>query len=288
MTINIDEIYKLSYLARSFEPNQYNPPAINTKKYTIELNAKIDLKLTNEIIIDKFNEYKFVIIKENSLTKTSTILEDLVSIFGEMIEQTPVKGSTIYSIESSRTNSTSTKNNNYQPPHSDGNFKPNPPKIIALQCLKNSELGGYTKLVYAKNIYNSVKQINPRLIDSLFDNEAITFYRKDRNSKELRIVEYKKAIFYNLENERIGISFNPMMSKIESTPKIEQLYKLISHFVSKPKNQLTFQLKTGETLIADNYSLLHARTAFPEDGGRLLRRAWYDGCNTKLKLGFTP
>lgn len=283
MTILLDEIYRLSYLARRLEPNQYKPPSIDKKPYTIEIRPKIKVE-NSHCILEKFNANHFVILKQNN--PEELLLEQLTTIFGNMLEQTPVKGSTVYAIESTRSNTTSTKNNTYQPLHSDRNFKPNPPKVIALQCLQHSEQGGYTKLVYAKNIYQYVQRVAPNCLQNLFDQNATTFYRKDRNSKELRIIQYKKPIFYGLENDKVGISFNPMMSKIESTAKIEQLYRLISYFVSKPKNQLTFQLQRGETLVADNYALLHARTAFPADGGRLLRRAWYDATATKLELGF--
>lgn len=286
MTINIDEIYRLSYLARQLEPDQYNPPSVDKSCYMVNINDGIIPQVTKSII-DTFNKYHFAILYQDNHCNYEALLENLVSVFGEMIEQTPVKGSIVYKIESTRSNATSTKNNTYQPLHSDGNFKPNPPKVIALQCLQHSQQGGYSKLVYAKDIYNYVKSIAPACIESLFDEDATTFYRKDRNSKKLRIIEYKKPIFYKLPHEKVGISFNPMMSKIESTPKIERLYRLISYFVSKPVNQLTFQLHKGETLVADNYSLLHARTAFPADGGRILRRAWYNADNSELKLGFT-
>ncbi|NJL97111.1 TauD/TfdA family dioxygenase [Candidatus Gracilibacteria bacterium] len=232
----------------------------------------------------------FVILKLDSDEYfKNNILSELSKIFGKMIEQTPAKDSIVYNIESSRSNKTSTKNNTYQPLHSDGNFKPNPPKIIALQCLQHSELGGYTKLVYARKIYNFVKDTSPSELENLFDINGIKFYRKDRNSKKLKIIEYNKPIFYRLENNRFGISFNPMMSRIESTKEIEDIYREISKFASEPKNQLTFQLRKDEILIVDNFSLLHARTEFPEDGGRLLRRAWYDGeSNYDLNLGFLP
>ena len=69
---------------------------------------------------------------KSSPEQEENLLFDLSNYFGEMVEQTSVKGSLTYSIESTRADLTSTKSNTYQPLHSDGNFKPNPPKIIAL------------------------------------------------------------------------------------------------------------------------------------------------------------
>ena len=132
-----------------------------------------------------------------------------------------------------------------------------------------------------------MKRLSPEVLEKLFDPEALTFYRKDRNAEELKIIEYKKPIFYRLDNGSMGISMNPMMAKIESEPSVENAFKLISYFTSRPKNQTTFRLEKGATLILDNYAVLHARTEFPTDEGRHLKRGWYDGNGSeKLSLGF--
>jgi alpha-ketoglutarate-dependent taurine dioxygenase len=284
MTISKNEIFYLSYLAKDFEKNQYQPPVSNIESHKVTVEI-----LENKIsqVIDKLNQDGFVILKTLP-TSQESLLFDLSKYFGNMIEQTPVQGSFTYAIESNQTNKTSTKSNTYQPLHSDGNFKLNPPKIIALQCLNPSQQGGYSKIVRAKDIYEYIKNLSPKTLEKLFDPEAITFYRKNRNAKELEIVQYQKPIFYNLENGNVGISMNPMMAKIDSTPEIESAFKLISYFTSKPKNQITFKLQKDETLIIDNFSMLHARTEFPENEGRYLRRAWYDGNGvTSLNLGFS-
>jgi alpha-ketoglutarate-dependent taurine dioxygenase len=284
MTISKNEIYYLSYLAKDFEKNQYEPPTTNIENKKVDIAENFEHGMNQAIEI--LNTDGFVILKSD-LKKSESLLFDISNYFGSMVEQTPVKGSTTYSIESTRANLTSTKSNTYQPLHSDGNFKPTPPKIIALQCIEPSTQGGYSKIAKADDIYKYIEKLSPATLEKLFDPEALTFYRKDRNVEKINVVEYKKPIFYYLENGNMGISLNPMMAKIESTKEIETAFKLISYFTSKPKNQITFKLEKGETLILDNYAVLHARTEFPADQGRHLKRAWYDGNgSTKLSLGF--
>jgi alpha-ketoglutarate-dependent taurine dioxygenase len=274
MTISKNEIFYLSYLAKDLEKNQFEPISDNIDDKKVDLAENFEIGM--EKSIDILNKNGFVILKTIP-EQVDNLLFDLSKYFGDMVEQTPAKGSVTYSIESSRVNSTSTKSNTYQPLHSDGNFKPNPPKVIALQCIQPSQQGGYSKIVKAADVYNYLDRLSPQVLEKLFDPEALTFYRKDRNATELKIIEYKKPIFYDLDNGNMGISMNPMMAKIESSPDIESAFKLISYFTSRPKNQITFKLERGETLILDNHAVLHARTEFPEDQGRHLKRGWYAG-----------
>lgn len=284
MTISKNEIFYLSYLAKDLEKNQFEPPSdnIDDKKVELAENFEEGMKKATEIL----NKNGFVVLKA-SPEQEGNLLFELSKYFGEMVEQTPVKGSVTYPIESTRANLTSTKSNTYQPLHSDGNFKPNPPKIIALQCIQPSQQGGYSKVVNALDVYKYLDRLSPQVLEKLFDPEALTFYRKDRNAEELKIVEYKKQIFYHLDNGNMGISINPMMAKIESRPDVESAFKLISYFTSRPKNQITFKLNKGETLILDNFAVLHDRTEFPADQGRHLKRGWYDGNgSSSLDIGF--
>ncbi len=284
MTISKNEIFYLSYLAKDFEKNQLEPPVANIDDKKVEISANFEAGMEQAIQI--LNTEGFVVLKSNP-NQEEQLLYDLSRYFGDMVQQTPAKGSFTYSIESSRANLTSTKSNTYQPLHSDGNFKPNPPKIIALQCIQPSEKGGYSKVVKAKDVYEYLLRLSPKTLAKLFDPLALTFYRKDRNADELKIIEYRKPIFYQLDNGNIGISMNPMMAKVDSTPDIESAFKLISYFTSKPKNQVTFRLEKGETLILDNFAVLHARTEFAANEGRHLKRGWYDGDGSgKLDIGF--
>ncbi|NJK70934.1 MAG: hypothetical protein HC932_01570 [Thermales bacterium] len=106
MTIQLDEIYQLSYLARDLEPNQYSPNSIDKTKYIVNVNNLLPF----DDIVSKFVSNNFVILKldSNEYFKNN-ILTELSKFFGKMIEQTPAKDSIVYNIESSRSNKTSTK-----------------------------------------------------------------------------------------------------------------------------------------------------------------------------------
>lgn len=168
------------------------------------------------------------------------------------------------------------------PMHTDGSFRDNPPKIMLAHCQIPAENGGYTRIAFAKDVYLHLKNLDPKILQGLFLEDAFMVKRDNRQAK--------KPVFLR-KNNRIQM-FYRSGNDIEITihPKAKKGFLEIEHFLSNPDNQIEFCLKAGQTLILDNTRLLHGRTSFPRNSHRRLYGLWCDDVSefsNMFNIGFS-
>ena len=154
-----------------------------------------------------------------------------------------------------------------QPMHTDEGYTNQYPRYIALYCIKAASTGGDSILVPIKPLYTTLlRQFNAQL-EALFDKNAITI----QNAYGVE----NKAILIKLHDDKIGISYSPILQKMRCTEEVFQMFDFITQYIHDQQHQCRFKLKPGQILLLDNCQMLHGRTAFAKETNRLLYRYWF-------------
>jgi alpha-ketoglutarate-dependent taurine dioxygenase len=167
--------------------------------------------------------------------------------------------------------------NSEHPLHTDGAFKDQPEKIVALQCVVPAEEGGTTVLTSASYAYNSLTSDQRA---ALYDTDAVTIRRNHQRST--------KPLFRENGDGRVEFSFrydNTATTTIKPTAQdgFEAFRKNLYAGVIK------FDLQPGWILVLDNTAIGHGRTAFPQASRRHYNRMNADGRGlANLEIGFQP
>ncbi len=154
-----------------------------------------------------------------------------------------------------------------QPLHTDEGHTRLYPRHAALHCLKQAQSGGDSIVVQFKSVYAELKVKFGSQVDLLFEKNAVMVHNV--YGKE------EKQILIRLEDNVVGISYSPVLQKMWCSDIVFQMFDFITSYAHNPKNQIRFKLKSGQTLILDNCLVLHGRTQFPKNDGRLLYRYWF-------------
>jgi len=220
----------------------------------------------------------YCILKFISTISIREFAQKASAYFGELIPQTQDSDSFMYSVEynpQKQLSNLQLNSNRAQPMHTDGQFKEKSPKYLCLYCHNRSKSGGFSQIVFADDVYNYINSLSSEVTNQLF-NEYIEYFRR-KPSGGLFI--YRKRLFFTRNDGKIGISYNPIMYKIEASKEVEQALILINYFTNRSSNQTIFKLEDNEMLIADNERLLHGRTHFDKSSSRKLERLWFSGKN---------
>lgn len=221
-----------------------------------------------------FNRYGAVVLEHDPSDNPKDNLIDISKYFGNVVghDRADEDGiTTIANLEGFE--GYLGASNTDHPLHTGGVYSDEPPVVILLQCLKQSVTGGETILVSSKKIYEYLKEKDPRSLDRLKENGVLTIKRKEAQSS--------RAIFDEnfLGNGRYMFSFRcDEVIRFEIDPA-EMILPIaeVKRFIDRPENQIRFKLKENQILIADNASVMHARTAFPAEEERCLLRITTDG-----------
>lgn len=236
-----------------------------------------------ESFIQLFNKYGAVVLESETIEDHHQSLMSLSKHFGNVIGHDRADKDGITEISNLEGNDGYLGASYVEHPlHTGGVYSDEPPIIILLQCVKQSETGGDTILVSSKNIYDFLKKTNIEWLESLKNKNSVTIRRG--NSEASRAIFDKNY----LKNGSYMFSFrcdNVIEFDLKPSNLILPLAE-IKKFIDNPDNQIRFRLKENQILVADNAAVMHARTAFPEKSDRRLLRLTLDGKNDKLVLGF--
>ncbi|MBL8549575.1 MAG: TauD/TfdA family dioxygenase [Hyphomonadaceae bacterium] len=154
--------------------------------------------------------------------------------------------------------------------------------VVGLMCVRKARSGGASSIVNSYALYNELLRRRPDLLPLCYrgfyldyrgegaDPNATTSYR-------IPIFSYsdgKLSCFYG----RRGIDV--AMKKRGETPSAEEkdLFALLDELVAQENLRLDMQLETGDIQLINNYSVLHARTAYEDHEDpklwRLMLRLW--------------
>jgi alpha-ketoglutarate-dependent taurine dioxygenase len=167
--------------------------------------------------------------------------------------------------------------------HTDGSFEKNPPKMMMIYCETPAEQGGLSRICFAEDVYEFLKQNHSETLVELFRPDAFMIKRDDREA--LRSV-------FEVRDGRISMAFRYGTDvSLQIHPLARAGIAAIIEFVSDPANYAEFLLDEGQLLLMDNTRVLHGRTVFSPGSHRILHGLWCDGSGAdpdKIKFGFVP
>ncbi|MEU3183975.1 phosphonate degradation HD-domain oxygenase [Streptomyces sp. NPDC006923] len=162
-------------------------------------------------------------------------------------------------------------------PHTDNPYRDPVPTLQLLHCLANSAEGGDSGLVDGFRAAALLRTENPEAFEVLTRTpvpfrfaDARTSLRADRPLIDVDARGRIREIRFN--NRSIGTLRLPA----GELTAFYAAYRAFGELLQRPGLQLDFRLDPGDCLIFDNTRLLHARTAFAENGARHLQGAYAD------------
>ena len=157
--------------------------------------------------------------------------------------------------------------------------------FVSLCCLRSARSGGVSRLASALTIHNIIFAERPHYLERLY--RGYTWHRRgEEKPGDHPVTPHLVPIFSNVDGK---VSIRYVRSYIEAGmaevgSPIDDLDREILDFVEatskRPDVMLEFTLAPGEMYFLNNYTILHARTAFDdheeEDRRRHLLRLWLE------------
>lgn len=152
---------------------------------------------------------------------------------------------------------------------------------FVLLCRRVARSGGMSKLVSAGALYNEVLRRRPDLIETL--GQPFHFDTRGQHPLGLKI---QSSPIFNLVDGRLSILYKRRYllaaQRFPEVPRLstaqQQAVELLEDLTNDPSLQLSFYMAPGDLQIANNYSVLHARTGYVDhedpDARRHLFRTW--------------
>ncbi|MFD0279465.1 phosphonate degradation HD-domain oxygenase [Kitasatospora sp. NPDC127111] len=162
-------------------------------------------------------------------------------------------------------------------PHTDNPYRDPVPTLQLLHCLENSATGGDSGLVDGFKAAAVLREEAPAEFATL-TRTPVPFVFRDRRT-ELRAdrplieVDARGRIREVRFNNR---SIGTLRGTSEELAAFYAAYRRFAAITLRPELRLTFRLDRGDCLVFDNTRLLHARTAFEQDGRRHLQGCYAD------------
>jgi alpha-ketoglutarate-dependent taurine dioxygenase len=258
---------------------------IDLNKVTLKIGKVAEISQSEwQRIVDILNSFKFVILNCEPLTNPKENVIALKNFFGSLRRHH--KNSDEYGIQAIKDiNSAKDISNTHQihPIHTDGTFYSEPPKVVALQCERPAQNGGFSQIVYAESVYEHFLEHYPQELQTLFSPGSFTITKDNQTSRE--------SIFAEKEG-RISVRFRyDKYVATEILPEVEKAFMIFKNYVNDPKNQIIFKLEAHQILIFDNTGLLHGRTSFPKGDVRKINKLWFEGDSEyarEIQFGFRP
>ena len=142
--------------------------------------------------------------------------------------------------------------------------------LVGLACLRDAETGGVSRLTSALTVHNVMLEEHPECLERLY--RGYVFHRRgEEQPGELPYTPYRVPVYSNTEGK---VSARYVRTYVEAgeaaagRPFGEGERAVLDCFeeISKrPELMLEFTLRPGEVYFINNYTILHARTAF-DDG----------------------
>lgn len=223
-------------------------------------------------IIGSYNQHHIIIVRNQKLTEEQLI--DVSKLFGEPAQAlVPTFRLEQYPVITRHTNTKDANNaaKGVVAPeyvfHADSYFAPNPTKATLFYCLKAPNVGGETHFVNMCAVYDNLDQAMKYLIAGkkvAYKNAFINQPPATHPMIRVHPVTGKKALFVN-KHRALGIDG---MEQTEALQLIESLY----HHATSPEFVYKHKWQTGDLLIWNNATTMHAATPIPDTEERLLYR----------------
>ncbi|MFI1259071.1 TauD/TfdA family dioxygenase [Streptomyces netropsis] len=233
-----------------------------------------------EVSVDRFNTYGVVLLELPEPPTVPQILsmeESLGSIWYH--QRSEESGIAVIEATGTPPGFLGTMSNNH-PPHTDGAYSENPPRIVLLACEYAEVSGGESILVSAATVHNNIRDMGGGLLESLYAPDAVTITRNGAIAR--------KAVFAYTDG-RVGICFRKDdYSTTQASETSTHAVRMLSEIISTPDLQFRIRLGRGDVLLIDNSAILHGRIAFDAASGRrrMLRANFMGKIDQKFEFGF--
>lgn len=160
-------------------------------------------------------------------------------------------------------------------PHTDNPYRDPVPTLQLLHCLENSATGGDSGLVDGFKAAAVLRDEHPDDF-AVLTRTPVPFVFRDHRT-ELRAD--RPLIDVDPRGRIREVRFNNRSIGTLRSDDADAFYTAYRRFAAitlRPELQLTFRLDPGDCLVFDNTRLLHARTAFEQDGRRHLQGCYAD------------
>jgi hypothetical protein len=158
--------------------------------------------------------------------------------------------------------------NLYLPYHTD------PSDVVGLLCVRPAQRGGMSSLVSAAAIYNRILEQRPDLVEVYYEQFCYAHLGADKHSPIFSFHQGKLSCRYL--RQYIELGFEQMGIAIPAK-KLEAL-DLFDSVMMAPEMRIDMMLKAGDIQFANNYAVLHSRSAFDDhpatDRRRKKLRLW--------------
>jgi gamma-butyrobetaine dioxygenase/trimethyllysine dioxygenase len=271
-------------LAHSYSKNRQSeqPPSNNVSNLEIDFNKlrsqyKDDSKFLrqyNKECLHRLTTYGAVVVRNRGLD-TENIIRDFLPDGHDVIH------THFGRYEDLKTDNTTNKNtdqlgytNAAVQPHTDQPFIEKPPGLQMLHCITPADSGGDNFIVDARQASLYLRSIDPEAYH-LLTTTPIKFHRKQKNFES--ITYYPLIELSGTEFKQIRYSYftyAPFNIPFEQMEKWYNAYNKFANIVRNRKHQYFFKLESGDFLLYNNYTMLHAREGFT--GKRHVRGIYYD------------
>ena len=158
--------------------------------------------------------------------------------------------------------------------------------LVGLACLRDAEIGGVSRITSALSVHNAMLEECPDALEALY--RGYVFHRRgEEQPGELPHTPYRVPIYSNTDGK---VSARYVRTYVEAGEAAVQrpmsaaelaVLDSFEEISKRPELMLDFTLRPGEIYFINNYTILHARTAFDdgdaeEDQRRHLLRLWLD------------
>jgi len=160
--------------------------------------------------------------------------------------------------------------------------------LVGLACLRNAVSGGVSRLTSALSVHNVMLEEYPEALERLY--RGYVFHRRgEEKPGDLPHTPYRVPVYSNTEGK---ISARYVRTYVEAgeaaagRPMGEAERAVLDHFeevTKRPELMLEFTLKPGEIYFINNYTILHARTAFDDGDAEEDRRGTCCGSGSKCR-----
>lgn len=159
--------------------------------------------------------------------------------------------------------------------HNDGS------DAVMLLCLNTAISGGQSKLVSGGFIFNEILRQAPELIELLqqpFHYDTREQHPDGRKIQSVPIFNYYAGKLSLLYKRSYMLSAQRFPEVPRLTAEHHRAVDLLESIANDPNNHITFHLEKGDVMFANNYSVLHSRTAYEDhealEDKRHLLRTW--------------
>lgn len=152
--------------------------------------------------------------------------------------------------------------NLYLPYHTD------PSDVVGLLCLRRAKSGGMSSLVSAAAIYNEILIRQPELLGLFYRPFFYAHLGENIASPIFSFHQGKLSCRYLRQYIELG---HEMMNTPLSTAERNAL-DLFDEIMMSPEMRIDMMMEPGDIQFANNYAVLHSRTAFEDNPDPALRR----------------